>query len=69
MSPGIDGAANKAGNAPSTSGTDNPIVWFRHSSNFRSIFDGSGVSGILSLLLNVAELLYPSSVSTVLLAR
>ena len=55
--------------AASTSGTPSPIVAFKHASNAMSISVGSGVTVALALSLTAAELLYPLSVNTTLLAR
>ena len=50
-------------------GTEKPIVWLRQLSNVVSIPVGRGASRVFVSLLSVAVLLYPSKVSTALLAR
>lgn len=55
--------------APSIKGAANPIVEFKHSKRKGSTVVGRGVSGIESLLLRAAVLLYPLRVKTMLDAR
>ena len=53
---GTEGMANRTGE-PSTRGMERAMVWFKQFSSVMSIFDGSGMSVVFWLLLNVVELL------------